>query len=278
MENKTNAENKTVCDDKPCDVTTPRARYTVLGTVAKYAYMLFETDQETLFRAIYEGDMNKVVDLFEKKVDFHGSDDEGNSVLHAAVFGRQIGMLNMLLGMGISPNRVNHNGENILMVAIKLGFNDICEEIMKIKDFNYGLTDLQGQSLLHYCAIYGRAIMAEEILKHDVNVDSVDFNYNSSLHVCCLHNSHNVAKVLLDHNCRTTQKNLRLLIPIEIAVKMEDREMVKLIFTKMRGENFENLDEAVDEMMKGKEDPLMVLNKSPSQFTPHTRQEPVRTE
>ncbi|EKE39943.1 hypothetical protein ENUP19_0181G0033 [Entamoeba nuttalli] len=258
-------ETVIIKDDQPADTTTPPGKYSWLKYAEKIYNVLFETEDEKMRRAVFEGNASLVLDLLDNGNDLINKDKHGNTLLHIAVMARQIGMISFLVDLGLSPNHVNHKGENILMLAIQLGFNDIAFEIMKLQNFNYSTPDLNGESLLHYCARYGMALICKEILRHNININSVDFNNNNALHICCSYHSLNVARVLLINGIRTTQRNSFGHIPLEDAVQMKDREMIKLIFIAMRGNNYFAFESMIDDLMIGREDPILLLNKTPIQ-------------
>ncbi|KAL7719846.1 Ankyrin repeat domain-containing protein [Entamoeba marina] len=207
-------------DDQPPDDTTLAGSYTVMGYVGKYVGKLFENGEELLIRTVYEGDAYQFLDYYQDNPkNLLITDSQGNSFLHIAVMARQTGMLSFLLNMGMNPNRVNFDGENILMTALRLGFNDVALEILHLPRFKFDQTDLNGNSVLHYCARYGRAIICNEILKHEININLLDFKRNNALHICCENKSLNVAKVLLYHHIKTNQRNCRSQIPLHVAVQ-----------------------------------------------------------
>ncbi|BFU18301.1 ankyrin repeat protein, putative [Entamoeba histolytica HM-1:IMSS-B] len=258
-------ETVIIKDDQPADTTTLPGKYSWLKYAEKIYNVLFETEDEKMRRAVFEGNASLVLDLLDNGNDLINKDKHGNTLLHIAVMARQIGMISFLVDLGLSPNHVNHKGENILMLAIQLGFNDIAFEIMKLQNFNYSTPDLNGESLLHYCARYGMALICKEILRHNININSIDFNNNNALHICCSYHSLNVARVLLINGIRTTQRNSFGHIPLEDAVQMKDREMTKLIFIAMRGNNYFAFESMIDDLMIGREDPILLLNKTPIQ-------------
>ncbi|EDR30247.1 ankyrin repeat domain-containing protein, putative [Entamoeba dispar SAW760] len=268
-------ETVVIKDDQPTDNTTPPGKYSWLKYVEKMYNVLFETEDEKMRRAVFEGNASLVLDLLDKGNDLVNKDKHGNTLLHIAVMARQIGMISFLVNLGLTPNHVNYKGENILMLAIQLGFNDIAFEIMKLQNFNYATPDLNGESLLHYCARYGRALICREILKHNIDINSVNFNNDNALHVCCSYHSLNVARVLLINGIRTTQRNSFGHIPLEDAVQMKDREMIKLIFIAMRGNDYYEFESMIDDLMIGREDPILLLNKTPIQTMHYGEIQPI---
>lgn len=227
----------------------------------------YGTEEEKMIDAVRKGEGDKLLCLAQKHQDIQFSDADGNSLLHHALMGNQPYMISLLINMGINPNRVNHAGENILMLAIRYGLHEAAMEVMKNEGFMFVMVDLQGIGLLHYCAHYGQAIICEEMLRHGVNVNMLDFDGNNALHRCCELGSMNVATVLLIHGISTTQRNVNQEIPLQVAVRKKNREMARLIFTFMRGDNFYMFETMLDDLMSGKEESITLLNKTPRQRT-----------
>ncbi|EKE39032.1 hypothetical protein ENUP19_0181G0011 [Entamoeba nuttalli] len=241
--------SEVIQDDLTPDLTTQPGSNTFKQKITNFYSKISGSTEENIINCCYNGDCIGIMKYKDNGENLDINDKCGNTLLHIAVKGRQGDMIQFLVNLGMDINCVNAEGITPLMYAIELGFDDISLDILQIKSLDLEHWDHMGRTALHYCALYGNAVMANILLENGIDVDKCDINGYNALHICCECNCFNVAKVLLRWHIDLEKKNKYGFIPLGTAVNHQNRNMVRLITAAMRGTDHKNFEQKVDDML-----------------------------
>lgn len=207
------------------------------------------------------------------------TNEEGETALHEAVRYRRLDVVKLLIGEGPEfEYRINKAGETPLYMAVKRGFDEFVDEILKTcrSPAHYqgpnGLTALHqaiicsdaegevgrnileqmpqlatktddnGWTPLHYAAYFGKVSQAEALLKKDESAAYIaDNDGKTPLHIAASRNHAQIMKKLISYcpDCSEVVDKKRRNV-LHLAVQTRGREAMELILKNSWGSNLIN--------------------------------------
>jgi ankyrin repeat protein len=213
-----------------------------------------EQAQRELFSAIAFASDEDFPNLCDKAIS-HGANVNGNnafrqSAIDCAIRRGSLPILRYLFARGLQTPEINHNGEDIVMLAASLGHTDIVEFLITEGNMQSDAIDAQGITALHIAAIHNYPATIKVLLEHGAHPDTLStgmrrdeldsiFNQNlnefniftegkniTPLMIATAHKNYDAANLLISYKANV---NYGAIPPLLIAIKNNDERMIKLL-------------------------------------------------
>lgn len=128
-------------------------------------------------------------------------------------------------------NVLNVNNMSLLQEALKNKQDDIALYLVQ-KGINVNNQDSQGQTALHYIAVYKNDLkIAKAIIKNDVDINLKDKYGNSALWTAIFNakGEYDFVKLLLDNQADVKSVNVSGKTPYDLAYIMKFQELIDLV-------------------------------------------------
>ena len=173
----------------------------------------------------------ELIELFTE-ADLDALDKFGYSALHIGVSNNVSDPLKALLRLGADINLRNGEGETPLILACKLGHNDIVNILLE-HEANIELTDDQGKSCVHVVSSTGHPALLQELIKLGANVNQQDILGRTPLMMACYGGHSNIVKELLEAGADLDHQDNDGMCSLHWAVKKGDIEIVKMLLGRL---------------------------------------------
>lgn len=115
---------------------------------------IMNIQQQKLFEAISHNDLQAITTALNEHVDFNFKNEKSQTLLHAAVLGNHLKMVEKLLeSSSIDPNLKNNFGEAPLHLAVKKNYIEIVKRLLEHKSINPNLENHSVKTPLHLSVI-----------------------------------------------------------------------------------------------------------------------------
>ena len=217
-------------------------------------YINPEQAQRELFSAIAFASDQDFPSLCDKAIS-HGANVNSNntfgqSAIDCAIRRGSLPILRYLFARGIQIPEINHNSEDIVMLAASLGHTDIVEFLITDGNMQSDAKDVQGITALHMAAIHNHPETIKVLLEHGASPntlstgmrrDVLDSIFNQNLHEFNIFTEGKDITPLMIATAFKDYASVNLLInyqaivdlgsvpPLLIAIKNNDAEMIKIL-------------------------------------------------
>jgi len=158
-------------------------------------------DQETLFLASFQGDLERVRDtLHYIKGKGINAQHQGFTSLHVAAQNNYKNIVELLLANGADVNVKTGKGVTALHFSAQAGYVNITQLLLATDNIDVDAKDNQGRTALHY-SVRGRHEEITQLLldADSIDVDAKDDKGRTALHVAVYKNHIGIVKLLIDH-------------------------------------------------------------------------------
>ena len=176
----------------------------LIGLICLTSSLAFGGYENDFFRACLYGDMEKVIELYNKeglRLIFC-KDKDRNTPLHIACCSKKGGtkkdLVNFLIVNGVDVNATNNHGSTPLMIAITNGNYEAIERLIKAQDIKIN-QPVQSFTPLH-CAVINQSIpIIKLLLSHpDIRPNFGTIDGATPLHFAAMMGLKEEAKLLID--------------------------------------------------------------------------------
>ena len=155
-------------------------------------------EAKTCHQLAREGDLNGLKGILEVVGgSLKGLDDAGATLLHSAVRGNQLKVMDYLMVRGVALNAQNENGDTALHVAVREGSVDALHLLLKNGASDVVLNSNE-DAPIHIAARKTNTSAIEALLQHPIETFVKGFRKRTVLHVAAELDSIEVAKTLHD--------------------------------------------------------------------------------
>jgi len=123
------------------------------------------------------------------------------SLLHHAAASRNLGMANILLGLGAKPSPETSNSATPLHIAARTGQGFLAHKLLECKA-NVNAQDTQGRTPLHWAVSKHDLNMVKVLLKHRCQVDLSDNQGRMPLMLAQAEGQNEMADLLIAHGAK----------------------------------------------------------------------------
>ncbi|XP_071636453.1 uncharacterized protein [Temnothorax longispinosus] len=188
------------------------------------------TNQEKMFAALEEGNIESLKDCLKKGADINAKNVNSWTTLHFAAKGPSLEVIKFILDQNLSVNVKDINGRSPLHVAAAHGRKNIVEFFIKETGLYVDELDKIGKTPLHVAAQNGHKNTVEILLKNEVNTIAQDKCGLSSLHYAIMNNHIDVAKILLKKDVNVDiNETMGGFTPLHIAAERGHLELVNFL-------------------------------------------------
>ena len=196
------------------------------GTGAAYAGSF-----EDFFNAIRQDNAQKVSELLARGFDVNTIDPKGQTGLYLALREPSPKAAQVLIDWPKTDvNKLNAQGESILMLAALKGQLDLADRLIK-KGADVNKT---GWTPLHYAASGGHAALISLLLENNAYIDAESPNGSTPLMMAAMYGSEASVKVLLQEGADPKLKNQQGLTALDFAQRGKRPAAVEAIAAAIR--------------------------------------------
>lgn len=118
---------------------------------------------------------------------------------------------------------------DIFYTIVDNDYEQFLKELSKLKNIN--IIDVNGSSLLHFCAVYSRLNFAERLIERNINLELKDTYGNTALWTATFNASGNyeLLQLLLEHEANPHSKNNVNRSPLDFAIIKGDERLMGLL-------------------------------------------------
>ena len=165
---------------------------------------------KTCHQLAREGDLNGLKSILEVVgSSLKGLDDTGATLLHSAVCGNQLKVMDYLIESGVAINARDENGDTALHVAVREGSIDALHLLLKNGASDVVLNSNE-DAPIHIAARIDDTSAIEALLQHSIEIFVTGFRKRNALHVAAELDNIEVAKAIHDGVLASGTKQLRL--------------------------------------------------------------------
>jgi ankyrin repeat protein len=140
---------------------------------------LNSTLNESLFKAIMRGNMNRVKELLKKGANIHTRDRYGRQPIHFATIRGRLPLVKFFLNQGASARVQDVNGVQPIHYAARRGSLPVVEELIK-RGANIHARSKNGRTPIHWAAASGELPVVKFLLKKGAIANNILKNKNVS--------------------------------------------------------------------------------------------------
>lgn len=108
-----------------------------------------EGDESTLFKAVVDGEVDKLRSILDSGVDPSMADSEGMTPLHYAADRGNCEVVDILLSYGANANSIDCEGQTPLMLAVMCENEDVVKSLLREEvGADISLVNLEGESVM----------------------------------------------------------------------------------------------------------------------------------
>ena len=157
--------------------------------------------ENSIFQTCFAGDYNQVKTFVENNQQaINHLDEDGRTLLHWAISGNHLEIVNLLFDNNIKSNVKDDFGSNELMIACTIGSLALVK--LLISKGIPSIPNNNKRTNLHYCASKGYLEIMDELLKLGDNVDQQDELGQTPLFRACGKGQMAVAKKLIENGSK----------------------------------------------------------------------------
>lgn len=129
-----------------------------------------------------------------------------------------------------SINVLNKDRQNLLQEAIAFNADEIAKEIIQ-RDIDLDSQDKNGQTSLHYVALYGKLNLAKLILEKGATINIFDKYGNNPLWTAVFNarGNYEIIKIFLKYGADPLSRNGSGKSPLDFAMQINDNELINLL-------------------------------------------------
>jgi len=186
---------------------------------------------EDFFNAIKHDDVGKVKELLHRGFDANTTDTKGQTGLYLALLEPSFKTAEVLIDWPkTDANRLNPQGESILMLASLKGHLDLAKKLIK----KGGDVNKTGWTPLHYAASGGHAALVGLLLENNAYIDAESPNGSTPLMMAAMYGSEASVKLLLQEGADPRIKNQQGLSALDFAQRGKRPDTVEAIAAAIR--------------------------------------------
>ncbi|GFY68105.1 ankyrin-3 [Trichonephila inaurata madagascariensis] len=155
-------------------------------------------NQQNLFHALENGDLEQVQECLKKGADIFGKDLLGKTCLHFSAKAPNIEAIKLVLQQGLDVASKDLDEQTALHVAAKHDRINIVKYLINTKLMCINECDIHGKTPLHLAIDGDSKKTAKYLLKHEANMAIKDTSGLSPLHCAILRNNTKMAEFLLE--------------------------------------------------------------------------------
>lgn len=184
---------------------------------------------DDLVDASFTGDIVKVKDLLEKKVNINSKDQFGRTALHAVSAGGHLEITKLLLKRGAKVNVQIGRGWTIFGKAIIKGDLKEAEYLL-----NHKWRDLiaEGETPLHIASRAGHLEIVKLLIENGASLNIKEANGDTPLHNAINGKHLEIVQLLIEKGSNVNEKGAFALTPIHTAFDSSQEEIIKLLLNK----------------------------------------------
>ncbi|GFT08545.1 ankyrin-3 [Nephila pilipes] len=154
-------------------------------------------NQQKLFIALEEGDIEKVQDCIKKGADIYGKDINEMTCLHYSAKAPSTETIEFVLQQNVDVAAKDLRGQTALHIAVKYDRIEIVKYLINRKLLCINETDIQDKTPLHIAVENGSKKSLKYLLKNKAITTFKDYSELSPLHTAILRNDMEMAEILL---------------------------------------------------------------------------------
>ena len=187
---------------------------------------------EDFFNAIQQDNPVKINELLVRGFDPNTVDSKGQTGLFIALNEPSPKTVRILIDWAATDvNRLNANGESVLMLAALKGQRELAEKLIK-KGADVNKT---GWTPLHYAASGGHIAIINLLLENSAYIDAESPNGSTPLMMAAMYGTPAAVKLLLQEGADATIKNQQGLTALQFAEQASQPDSVNAIASLFRG-------------------------------------------
>ncbi|GFS92088.1 ankyrin-3 [Nephila pilipes] len=160
-------------------------------------------NQQKLFNALEEGDIEKVQDYIKNGADIYGKDINEMTCLHYSAKAPSTEAIEFVLQQNVDVAAKDLRGQTALHIAVKYDRIEIVKYLIKTKSMSIIEEDINGKTPLHIAVEKGSKKSLKYLLKNKAITTFKNYSELSPLHTAILRNDMEIVKILLQ-----TEKNI----------------------------------------------------------------------
>ena len=197
--------------DVPCNVDMSHRVLVILVALACAAVLCTADDPDAnrrlrLRKAVQDGDVKRVKELWEGEADAKAKDENDATLLHMAAKNGRNGVVILLLKMGVDINAEDKYRRTPLHRATLFGHVEVVGALLD-GGANADVVDVNGVTPLQLAAYKGHAEVARMLLEKKADVNAEDVDGVTPLHLAAEEGYTDVVRALLDGNAKVDAKN-----------------------------------------------------------------------
>jgi ankyrin repeat protein len=166
--------------------------------------------------------------LKNNEVDFHYTDDEGNTALHYAAYWGYANMCNILINGDSNINYTNRNGKTPLHYACEKRYKVIIKKLIE-NGADCTITDNDGILPLHYAASNGQNDVINLLIENGADIDFQDRNGNTPFLLAASKRKLQTLKLLIDEGADIELSNNKEETPLILAASIANKPLCSLL-------------------------------------------------
>lgn len=122
-----------------------------------------------------------------------------------------------------------YNRAEIFYTIIENNYEKFIEELKSLENIN--VVDINGMSLLHFCAEYSRLNFAYQLINKGIKIDIKDKYGNSALWKATFNSrgNYSLVELLIENGANPNSKNNVNKSPFELAISFKDERLIGLL-------------------------------------------------
>jgi ankyrin repeat protein len=192
-------------------------------------------DVGAFFRAVQEGNTEKVKRSWLSGLEVNVTDDLGRSSLHVAVENGQLGVIELLLSAGVNTNVVDAHGRSPISIALEKQQFAIAEMLRAHQKKKLVSRQVKSSEDEHNIALAFRATKhgdlekIKQLVPELVRPDTEDYDLRTLLHVASAEGHLQIAKYLVDCGANVNLLDRWGSSPLSDAVDFAHNDLAKFL-------------------------------------------------
>jgi ankyrin repeat protein len=188
--------------------------------------------EKEFFKLLKNHSWDKFKELIKKEKDKYNlnlRDEQNNYLINYAIIFNKKDIVKLLIDIPVKLDIIDTEGNNIMYLPIKLGYDKIFDLLNNNKDISIPLSELidnNGYTAIFYAVMYNNYYCLKKLKK---NINLVDNSNNSVLHLACKNNNIDMIKKLIEYEINTNLININNYTALHIACINKNIEIIEIL-------------------------------------------------
>ena len=178
--------------------------------------------------ACARGNFDCVELLLNRGANANALDVNNSSPLHKACEANAVNIVVALLDHGADIEQKAKNGLNALLISSQYLNHIKIARILLKRGANAKVSDSNGKTALHFCAVNDDEITLERLLRRKADIDAKDSLGRAPIHYAAACNSLCAVEMLINFNANVDLKDNNGQVPLMLATDRKVKELLQL--------------------------------------------------